>query len=116
MGDFKKLKVWQKAHALAVATNSIAARIRGPAHSSLRSQMIRSAMSVAANIVEGSGQKSDKAFARYLGIAVNSANELEAHLLMARDTAALPKPKFLELLEQVVEVRKMLHGLIKRLG
>ena len=116
MADFKKLKVWQKAHALAVATNKIAGKIRGPAHSSLRSQMIRAAMSIDSNIVEGRGQKSEKEFARYLRIAVNSSNELEGHLIMANDTAALSRPKFLELLEQVAEVRKMLHGLINRLG
>ena len=77
MGDFKKLKVWQKAHALAVATNSVTGKTRGPAHSSLRSQMNRAAMSIDANTVEGSGQKSDKEFARFVRIGRRSLNEVQ---------------------------------------
>ena len=116
MADFKKLQVWQKAHALALSTNNIGGRIRGVVHVSLRSQLIRSAMSIDANIVEGRGQRSDREFARYLRIAVNSANELESHLIMARDTGAMGKPDFLALLERLVEVRRMLHGLINRIA
>lgn len=116
MPDFKKLQVWQKAHALALSTNTIGGKIRGAAHTSLRSQMIRSAMSIDANIVEGRGQKSDREFARYLNIAVNSANELESHLIMTRDVGAMGKADFLVLLERLVEVRRMLHGLINRIG
>ena len=114
MADFKKLLVWQKAHALAVNTAKLAGKIRGPAHSSLRSQLVRAAMSVDANIAEGRAQKSQREFLRYLNIAINSACEVEAHLLMARDTDALPATDCLQLLEQMVEVRRMLYGLAKR--
>jgi four helix bundle protein len=116
MADFKKLEVWQKAHALAVSVNVIAGRIRGAPYVSLKSQMIRAAMSVDANIVEGRGQKSDREFARYLNIAVNSANELESHLIMALDLGAIRKTDQLALLEKLIQVRKMLHGLIGRVG
>ena len=46
MTDFKKLKVWQKAHVMALDVHRVAGRIRGAKHASLRSQMIRAAMSV----------------------------------------------------------------------
>jgi len=55
VADFKKLQVWQKAHALAVNVNKIGGAL-GPTHSSLRSQMIRAAMSIDANITEGRSQ------------------------------------------------------------
>ncbi len=116
MADFKKLKVWQKAHALALSVNRTAGGIRGSAHVSLRSQMVRAAMSIDANIVEGRGQRSDREFARYLGIAINSANELESHLIMSRDVGALKQVDFLTLVEELVEVRRMLHGLLNRIG
>ncbi len=116
MADFKKLKVWQKAHALALGTHQLAGNIRGAMHLSLKSQMVRAAMSIDSNIVEGRGQKSDKEFARYLGIALNSANELESHLIMARDLGAIGKQDFSTKTDQVAEVRKMLHGLIGRIG
>ena len=114
MADFKKLHVWQKAHTLAVETNDVCASLRGPAHTSLRSQTVRAAMSIDANIAEGRGQRTDREFLRYLNIAINSANELESHLLMARDTAALSKADCLMLLEKLIEVRKMLFGLANR--
>jgi four helix bundle protein len=116
MADFKKLLVWQKAHALALNVNRVAGQIRGSAHVSLRSQMIRAAMSIDANIVEGRGQKSERDFARFLGYAINSANELESHLIMARDVDAMKQADFLVLLGQLVEVRKMLHGLVNKIG
>ncbi len=50
MSDFKKLLVWQKAHALALTAHRIAARIRGTQNAALRSQITRAAQSVAANI------------------------------------------------------------------
>lgn len=115
MADFKKLLVWQKAHALAVNTAKIGGKMRGPVHSALRSQLVRASMSIDANISEGRAQKSEREFLRYLNIAINSACEVEAHLLMARDTEALSKGDCLMLLEQTVEVRRMLYGLAKRL-
>jgi 23S rRNA-intervening sequence protein len=65
MSDFKRLIVWRKSHALALAIHRAAARIRGVMYSSLRSQMVRAALSIPANIVEGRGQRSDREFARY---------------------------------------------------
>jgi four helix bundle protein len=55
MGDFKNLRVWRKAHALAMRVHRTSAKMRGRQHASLRSQMNRAAQSIAANIVEGRG-------------------------------------------------------------
>ena len=75
--------------------------------------MIRAAMSIPTNIVEGRGQKSERDFARFLGYAQNSASELEYHLIMARDIGSLSLDDFDLLATQVSDVRKMLHGLTK---
>lgn len=69
-----------------------------------------------ANIVEGRGQKSEKEFARFLRISLNSTSELEYHLITARDFGVLTQSDFLALLSQTIEVRKMLHALINRLA
>lgn len=116
MSDFKKLQVWQKAHALALAAHRVALRIKGSLYSSLRSQVFRAAMSIPANIAEGRRQKSEKEFARFLGYALNSSTELEHHLILARDTQVIPETDFVSLLAQTITVRKMLYGLIKRLS
>ena len=115
MSDYKKLEVWRKAHALALNAHRAAIRIRGSEYAPFRSQIIRAAMSIPANIVEGREQKTDAAFARFLRIALASTSELDYHLTAARDIGALPKSEYLSLSSQIVEVRMMLHGLIRRL-
>src|SRR2546423_340273 len=109
MSDFKKLAVWRKAHALSLNIHRAVARIRGVVYSSLRSQLVRAAMSIPANIVEGRGQKSDREFARYIRSSLNSTSELEYHLITARDVGVMPRADYLSLLTQVIEVRRMLY-------
>jgi four helix bundle protein len=116
MGDYRKLHVWRKAHALALNIHRDTGRIRGANYVSLRSQMIRAAMSIAANIVEGRSQPTEREFARFLRYAVNSAWELEYHLTVARDIKVLSNKDFTPLAAQVIDVRKMLHGLLKSIS
>ena len=115
MSDFRKLEVWQKAHALVLVINDLTDCIRKAKYTSLKSQMIRCAMSIDANIVEGSGQRSDLKFAQFLETAVNSANELEAHLIMTKDFNLFTEEKYTNTVSLLVQVRKMLHGLINKL-
>ena len=113
MSDFSKLHVWRKAHALALNVLRVATGIRKAELQSLRSQMIRAAMSVPANIVEGRGQVSERDFCRFLRYALNSCSELEYHIVIARDIQSIGKSDAIALRDQVIEVRKMLHGLDK---
>jgi four helix bundle protein len=76
--------------------------------------MLRASMSIPTNIVEGTGQTSQRQFARFIGFALNSTSELEYHLIVARDTAVIARSDFESLLDQTIEVRKMLHGLQNR--
>jgi len=115
MGDFKKLHVWQKAHQLALSAHRVAVRIRGAEYTSVRSQIIRAAMSIPANIVEGRDQKTEPMFARFLRIALASTSELEYHLIAARDISLISQSEYLLVLSELVEVRMMLHGLLRRL-
>ena len=72
-------------------------------------------MSVPTNIVEGSAHASPREFARYIQYALASVSELEGHIQLARDLELMTKQDFTALLERIVNVRKMLHGLLKRL-
>src|SRR2546430_363549 len=100
---------------MALDVHRVAGQIRGPMHASLRSQMIRAAMSVPTNIVEGCGQQSGREFSRFLRIALNSTTELEYHIVAARDLSAVRASDSLTLISQVIEVRKMLYGLLRYL-
>ena len=115
MADFKKLRVWKKAHALALCAHQAALRIRGGQYSSLRSQIIRCSMSIPANIVEGRERRSDAEFRQFLFYAMGSTTELEQHLIIARDIEVMSKADFVAVLSQLKAVRMMLFGLIKRI-
>ncbi len=115
VSDFRNLKVWRKAHALALNVHSAVAGIRGSNYTGLRSQLIRASMSIPTNIVEGTGQRSKREFGRFVRFALNSTSGLEYHLIVARDTQAIMQTDFDRLSIQTIEVRKMLHGLLRHL-
>ncbi len=107
MGDFKNLEVWRKAHSLAPSIHDLSGQLRGNADFSLRSQLRRCAMSIPANIVEGSAKRNDKEFVRFLRISLGSTSELEHHLIFTKDIGAMQDEEFLLLSKRVIEVRKM---------
>src|SRR6266550_3890361 len=116
MADFKKLEVWQRAHALSLSIDRACKRIRASQYYSVRNQIFTAALSIPANIAEGRRKTSEKEFARFLGIAVASASELESHLIFARDANLISENDFVSLLSQTIVVRKMLYALIRRLS
>jgi len=115
VSDFKNLKVWRKAHALALNVHRAALRIRGAEFVSLRGQLTRAAFSIPTNIVEGNGQESPQQFARFVRFSLNSSSELEYHLMAARDVEVMTATDFKSLTAQTIEVRKMLYGLLRHL-
>ena len=116
MSDYQNLQVWQKAHALAIHAHRTATGVRATRYSALRSQIIRASMSIPANIVEGRRQNNEREFARFLRYSLNSTYELEYHVILARDIGVIPDADAISLIAEGVEVRKMLHGLLKKLG
>ena len=115
MADFQKLVVWQKAHALSLATFKVCEAMSGVVGTVLRQQLIRSALSVQSNIAEGSAKQSDREFARFVRISMGSATETENHLLLAKDYGLVEKATATTLIGNVKDVRKMLTGLAKTL-
>lgn len=115
MSDFRKLKVWRKAFSLALTTHQLAQDVRGAAYLSLRSQLIRAAMSIPANIAEGREQKTERGFANFLRHALASATELENHYLIASGIGVISRARCDGAIRQTIEVKKMLHGLINTL-
>ncbi len=77
--------------------------------------MVRAAMSIPTNLVEGTGQRSPLEYARFVRIALNSASELEYHLMIARDVRAIDAADFEALSARTLEVRRMLYGLLRHL-
>jgi four helix bundle protein len=114
MSDFRKLAVFEKSHALLLNVHSAVKQIRGADYVTLRNQMLRAAMSIPTNLVEGVGQKTAREFARFIKISLNSSTELEYHLLIARDFEVMHVDPYDTLVRETIEVRKMLYGLLRK--
>jgi len=110
--DFKELRVWQKAHSLALEVYKATRSLPRDEIYGLTSQIRRAAVSVGANIAEGCGRRSDGEFARFLQIARGSASELEYHLLFARDLKLITNDSHKDFEKKLVEVQRMLTSLV----
>jgi four helix bundle protein len=114
MQDYQRLKVWEKAHLLAMDVYRLSEGFPKRDGVALTTQLRRAALSVPANIAEGAGKSGNAEFRRFLDIALGSAAETHYHLMAARDIGLLTNQTYDELSSRIVEVRKMLSGLIKR--
>jgi four helix bundle protein len=115
MKDFRNLKVWAKAHQLALAVYPVTASFPRDETYGLVSQIRRAACSIPANIAEGCGREGDAELARFCIIARGSATELEYQLLLARDLKLI-QPNVYELLSsQTVDIKRMLTVLVQKL-
>ena len=83
MGDFKKLSAWREAMDLVSEVYRASAGLPAAERFGLQSQMRRAAISVAANIAEGTAKGTDPEFVRFLRIARGSASEIECLVLVA---------------------------------
>src|SRR5271165_3894605 len=83
--DFRGLNVWQRAHRIALSVYRCTRGFPREETYGISSQLRRCSASVAANIAEGCGRSSNAEFARFLGMAMGSASEMEYFLLLARD-------------------------------
>lgn len=115
MRDFKQLKVWQKAHLLALDVYRQARAFPADERFGLTAHLLRSATSIPSNIAQGCGRDSELELTRFLSIAAGSASETEYQLLLARDLGYLPEPIHHGLDAQVNEVKRMLNSFVQRL-
>ena len=114
MQPYKHLAVWQKAHALAIDVQRLTLSIPRSHNSHLISQLRRASQSIPTNIAEGSGRGSNRDFANFLQIAIGSASEVEYHRLFCADAELAERVECDARMADVVQIRRMLIGLLKR--
>src|SRR6266478_9720165 len=86
---FEKLRAWQAARALAKETYLTTSKFPQREVYGLTSQCNRAAVSVAANLAEGSSRRSRKDQAHFSEIAYSSLTELASLLVLCRDVDLL---------------------------
>lgn len=116
MQDYRKLKVWEKAHQLAMDIHRVSREFPRVDGVAVTSQLRRAALSVPANIAEGAGKSGDAEFRRFLLIAMGSASELSYHLLVAHELGFMEPDVHDDLVVRTTEVRRMMAGLLKKLA
>ncbi len=115
MKDFRKLKIWERAHRLVIEICKITKNFPKDEIYGMTSQIRRSSSSIPTNIAEGCGRDSDSELKRFLVVAMGSASEFEYQLILARDLQYLSDSRYQSLQSELVEIRKMLNSFIQKL-
>ncbi|MBK8150072.1 MAG: four helix bundle protein [Acidobacteria bacterium] len=116
MQDFRNLNVWRKAHELVLIIYRLTAHFPPEERFGLRSNLRRLATEIPSVIASGSAKRTDPEFARCLDSAIGFSAVLEYHALLARDLEMFREADYNYAYEQIVEVRKMIISLAKRIG
>ena len=109
MRDFKRIKAWQRAHALAIALHKRTKNFGRAGYARLKAQLTGAADSIKDTIAEGCGAETNKEFARFLDMSIKSANETEGHLLAARDLELFSLDEWQRFTTETIEIRKMVY-------
>ena len=115
MENWRKLKVWEKAHNLVVEIYRVTKDFPQDERFRLVDQICRSATSIPANIVEGQSRNTTKEYLQFLYNARGSLEETRYHLLLAKDLGYLALDRYEEIEEKCREISLMLNSLIKSL-
>jgi four helix bundle protein len=115
MQNFRYLKVWEKAHQFTLNIYNITKDFPKHEQFGLISQMRRSSSSIPTNIAEGCGRGTDPDFKRMLQIANGSASEVDYQLILITDLGYIEKERSELLQAQILEIKRMLGGLINKL-
>ena len=113
--DFRKVKAWERAHALTLEIYRATARFPDAEKFGLVSQVRRAAASIPTNIAEGCGRETQSELNRFLQIAAGSASEIEYQLLLAHDLKYVPTDSYATLSSEAAEIRQMILAYSKKL-
>ncbi len=114
MKDFRRLTIWERAHALTLDVYKATETFPREELFGITSQMRRSSSSIAANIAEGCGRTGNGEFHKFLNTAAGSAVELEYFALLSEDPGFLSTETYEKLQPEILEVQRMLASLIRK--
>jgi len=112
-GSYREIKVWQKAIELVVDIYSCTRSFPREELYGLAGQLRRAAVSIASNIAEGKGRRTDREFLQFLHHARGSVFEVETQLTIASRLGYMPEAEVLRWGDSASEIARMLNGLIK---
>ena len=115
MQDFRKIRAWQANRELTLMVYRMTAGFPREERFGLTSQMRDCAVSIGANMAEGSGRGSNADTLRFFQMSFGSAVELLHHLITAKDLGYLTDRQYEELDAKLESVRRMTAKFMTRL-
>ena len=115
MANFKELLVWQKSINFVTEIYELTNDFPKNEMYGLTSQIRRASISIPSNIVEGNSRRSVADYLQFLKIARGSCAEVETQLIIAQNLKFLNEEHYLKLNQDIIEISKMLNGLINSL-
>ncbi len=113
--SYRDLIVWQKALILVSAIYKISEAFPAREMYGLTSQIRRAAVSIPSNIAEGQARQHTGEFVHFLHIALGSLAEVDTQLELAVEMDFTSREQIGTCNQQIEEIRKMLHVLIRSL-
>jgi four helix bundle protein len=104
LAPFQRLKIWSEANSLALEIYRISSIFPKEEKYCLTSQIRRSAISIPANIAEGTARKSRKDMFRFMDIALGSLHETIQHCIITRELKYAP-------IAEIDKIISRYHGL-----
>ena len=115
MKNYKELIIWQKGIEIVKKVYALTKEFPAEEKYGIVSQMTRAAVSIPANIAEGSSRNSDKDYARFLQLSLGSAFEVQTYLIIAGEMNWI-KVADTEVELLLEEEIKMIHRFINTLN
>jgi len=115
MANFKELLVWQKSINFVTEIYELTNDFPKNEMYGLVSQIRRASISIPSNIAEGNSRRSVADYLQFLKIARGSCAEVETQLIIAQNLKFLNEEHYLKLNQDIIEISKLLNGLINSL-
>jgi four helix bundle protein len=116
MNNHKDLEVWKKSIGLVNEIYLITKSYPKEELFGITNQIRRAAVSIPSNIAEGAARNHKNEFKQFLYIALGSLSELETQIIISHQITFLSDNQFNNLNENLIIIRKLLLGLIRKIN
>ena len=117
MGDYRKLKIYEKSYRAAVSSYRMTEKFPEEEKYGMTSQIRRASMSIALNIAEGNAKRESKSeFKRFLMMALGSANEMRVLIDFAKEFGYIDEETHRKASNEYEGLGKMIRVFIEKLA
>jgi four helix bundle protein len=115
MRSHNNLDAWKRSIDFVVEIYKVTDRFPKEERFGLTSQIRRASVSIAANIAEGAGRRSDREFLQFLSHSQGSTSEVETELLIAHRLGYVDSDEYDGLCRTLDDIGRMITGLSNHL-